>query len=93
MDETRKRTVELPADLDKAIEDAVAAGEYADAQAAIGGALAEWKERRENFGYTIAELRAEIQKGIDSGVVEDSEKALDELSERYGAFGKNAAAE
>lgn len=93
MDETRRHTVELPAELEKAIEDAVASGEYADAEAAIGGALTEWKERRENWGYTIAELRAEIQKGIDSGIAVDGEAALDELRERYRSLGKNAAAE
>lgn len=57
----------LPADVEKAVQDAVASGEYASADDAIEGAMREWKERRENWGYTVAELRAEIQKGIDSG--------------------------
>jgi len=26
-----------------------------------------WKERRDLFGYTIEELRALVQEGIDSG--------------------------
>jgi antitoxin ParD1/3/4 len=71
MDETRKRTVELPPEIDESIDAAVAAGEYADADAAVSEALRDWKERRENWGYTIAELRAEIRKGDESGLAED----------------------
>lgn len=77
MDETRTRTVELPPEIDETIDAAVAAGDYADADAAVNAALRDWKERRENWGYTVAELRAEIQKGIDSGPAEDF--SLDEI--------------
>ena len=30
-------------------------------------ALRDWKERRDNHGYTLAELRQFVQDGIDSG--------------------------
>lgn len=88
MDETRKRTVELPPEIDETIDAAVAAGEYADADAAVSDALRDWKERRENWGYTIAELRAEVQKGDESGLAEDGETFLDGLRDRYERRGR-----
>jgi antitoxin ParD1/3/4 len=62
-----KRSITLPPDLAAAIDGAVEAGEYASDNEAISDALREWKERRDNHGYTIAELRRLIQEGIDSG--------------------------
>lgn len=67
MDKADERTVTLPAEYAEAIDDAVKAGEYGSADEAVGEALRDWKERRENFGYTVTELRTEIQRGIDSG--------------------------
>ena len=49
------------------LEEAVAAGEFASADEVVEEALRDWKERRDNFGYTIAELRRLVQEGIDSG--------------------------
>lgn len=62
-----KRSITLSPELAAAIDGAVEAGEYASDAEAIGDALREWKERRDNHGYTIAELRHLIQEGIDSG--------------------------
>ncbi len=62
-----KRNITLTPELAAAIDGAVEAGEYASDNEAIGDALREWKERRDNHGYTIAELRRLIQEGIDSG--------------------------
>jgi antitoxin ParD1/3/4 len=49
------------------VDDVVAAGEFGSASEVVGEALREWKERRENHGYTLAELRRLVQEGIDSG--------------------------
>jgi antitoxin ParD1/3/4 len=62
-----KRKITLTPELAAAIDGAVEAGEYASDDEAISDALREWKERRDNHGYTIAELRRLIQEGIDSG--------------------------
>jgi len=35
--------------------------------ACVEEALRDWKERRDNHGYTLAELRQFVQDGIDSG--------------------------
>jgi antitoxin ParD1/3/4 len=62
-----KRSITLSPELAAAVDGAVKAGEYASDNEAISDALREWKERRDNHGYTIAELRRLIQEGIDSG--------------------------
>ncbi|MDQ2634329.1 MAG: type II toxin-antitoxin system ParD family antitoxin [Pseudomonadota bacterium] len=62
-----KRSITLSPEVAAAVDSAVKAGEYASDSEVIGDALREWKERRENHGYTIAELRGLIQEGIDSG--------------------------
>ena len=86
-DRLEERRVELAPELAAAVDEAVAAGEYASPSAVISEALGEWKERRENHGYTIAELRAEIQKGIESGVSEqDGEEFLQGLQAKYQAM-------
>lgn len=36
-------------------------------EAVVEEALRDWKERRDNHGYTLAELRQFVQDGIDSG--------------------------
>ncbi|BCH24091.1 type II toxin-antitoxin system ParD family antitoxin [Mesorhizobium sp. L-8-3] len=62
-----KRSITLSPELATAVDAAVAAGEYASASEVIREALRDWKERRDLFGYTLEELRALIQEGIDSG--------------------------
>lgn len=62
-----KRSITLSPELAAAVDDVVAAGEYASASEVIRDALRLWKERRDLFGYTIEELRALVQEGIDSG--------------------------
>lgn len=62
-----KRSITLSPELAAAVDGAVDAGEYASASEVIRDALRLWKERRDLFGYTIEELRALIQEGIDSG--------------------------
>lgn len=61
------RDITLSAELASAVDEAVAAGEYASASEVILDALRGWKERRDLCGYSLEELRALIQEGIDSG--------------------------
>ncbi len=49
------------------VKEAVSSGEYASQEAVVEEALREWQERRDNFGYTLDELRRLVQEGIDSG--------------------------
>ncbi|CAI2933968.1 type II toxin-antitoxin system ParD family antitoxin [Aminobacter niigataensis] len=67
MSHVDKRSITLSPELAAAVDGAVDAGEYASASEVIRDALRLWKERRDLFGYTIEELRALIQEGIDSG--------------------------
>ena len=49
------------------VEEAVASGRYANASDYVRHLLRLERERAQNDGYTVAELKHEIQKGIDSG--------------------------
>ncbi|UIY26856.1 type II toxin-antitoxin system ParD family antitoxin (plasmid) [Rhizobium leguminosarum] len=49
------------------VRSAVDAGEYASTSEAIRDAVREWKERRDLLGYTVEDLRALVQDGIESG--------------------------
>jgi antitoxin ParD1/3/4 len=83
-----KRSITLTPDLADAIDGAVNAGEYASDNEAISDALREWKERRDNHGYTIAELRRLIQEGIDSGPGMDGPTFMAQMRERIEAKAK-----
>ena len=80
-----KRSITLSPELAEAIDGAVKAGEYKSDDEAIGDALREWKERRDNHGYTIAELRRLIQEGIDSGPGMDGPTFMAQMRERIDA--------
>jgi antitoxin ParD1/3/4 len=80
-----KRSITLSAELAATVDEAVAAGEYASASEVIRDALRQWKERRDNFGYTLDELRALIQEGIDSGPSLDGPTVMAGLRERIRA--------
>ena len=67
-----KRSITLSPELAAAVDDAVETGDYASASEVIRDALRLWKERRDLYGYSLEELRALIQEGIDSGVSEES---------------------
>ncbi|MGE3831086.1 MAG: type II toxin-antitoxin system ParD family antitoxin [Parvibaculaceae bacterium] len=62
-----KRSITLSPELATAVDEVVAAGEYASASEVIREALRLWKERRNLLGYTVEELRVLVQEGIDSG--------------------------
>ncbi|MBZ9982910.1 MULTISPECIES: type II toxin-antitoxin system ParD family antitoxin [unclassified Mesorhizobium] len=67
MGQVDKRSITLSPELAAAVDDVVAAGEYASASEVIRDALRQWKDRRDLFGYTVEELRRLVQEGIDSG--------------------------
>ncbi len=67
MGQVDKRSITLSPELAQAVDDVVAAGEYASASEVIRDALRQWKDRRDLFGYTLDELRKLVQEGIDSG--------------------------
>jgi antitoxin ParD1/3/4 len=58
--------VSLTPEMKSWVEEAVASGRFASASDYVRHLLRLERERSENMGYTLAELRAEIQKGIDS---------------------------
>ena len=62
-----KRSITLSPELARAVDEAVAAGEYASASEVIRDALRDWKEKRDLLGYTVEELRRLYQEGLDSG--------------------------
>lgn len=67
MGQVDKRSITLSPELAAAVDDVVAAGEYASASEVIRDALRQWKERRDLLGYTVEELRELVQEGIESG--------------------------
>jgi antitoxin ParD1/3/4 len=67
MGQVDKRSITLSPELAAAVDDVVAAGEYASASEVIRDALRQWKDRRDLHGYTLEELRKLVQEGIDSG--------------------------
>lgn len=67
MDDHETRSITLSPELAATVDAAVEGGGYASASAVVDEALREWAERRDNFGYTIEELRALVQEGLDSG--------------------------
>lgn len=86
MGHVAKHSITLSPELAAEIDSAVKSGEYASEHEAINAALGEWKERRDNHGYTIAELRPLIQEGIDSGISEIEGPAfMQHLRERIEA--------
>jgi antitoxin ParD1/3/4 len=85
-----KRSITLSPELATAVDDVVAAGEYASASEVIRDALRQWKERRDLLGYTVEELRVLVQEGIDSGPPKEGPAIMQRLLEKYEAPGKLA---
>lgn len=84
MGQVDKRSITLSPELAVAVDEAVAAGEYASASEVVREALRLWKERRDLYGYSLEELRALIREGIESGPAEDASIVFDRLRERFG---------
>jgi antitoxin ParD1/3/4 len=67
MGQVDKRSITLSPELAVAVDDVVAAGEYASASEVIRDALRQWKDRRDLHGYTVEELRSWCRKGSKAG--------------------------
>ncbi|MGX7873537.1 type II toxin-antitoxin system ParD family antitoxin [Mesorhizobium sp. ORM6] len=83
MGQVDKRSITLSPELAQAVDDVVAAGEYASASEVIRDALRQWKDRRDLLGYTVEELRKLVQEGIDSGPAQDGEPIMERLRAKY----------
>ncbi|HAE49254.1 ribbon-helix-helix domain-containing protein [Tistrella sp.] len=64
---TSRISIALTPDLTDAVHAAVSSGEYATAADVVQDAVREWKERRDLPGYTVEELCAAVQEGLESG--------------------------
>ena len=69
----------LSEDLAAELDGAIAVGEYGSADEIVGEALRDWEERRDNDGYSLAELRHLVKKGIDSGPGDDGRAFMEHL--------------
>ena len=83
MGQVDKRSITLSPELAAAVDDVVAAGEYASASEVIRDALRQWKDRRDLLGYTVEELRKLVQEGIDSGQALEGPPIMERLREKY----------
>ncbi|RUX00132.1 MAG: type II toxin-antitoxin system ParD family antitoxin [Mesorhizobium sp.] len=83
MGQVDKRSITLSPELARAVDDVVAAGEYASASEVIRDALRQWKDRRDLMGYTVEELRKLVQEGIDSGPAQDGQPIMERLRAKY----------
>lgn len=64
---SEKLSVGLPTGLANKVRAAVEAGEHASTGEIIREAIHEWAEQRGRRAATLAELRAAVQVGVDSG--------------------------
>jgi antitoxin ParD1/3/4 len=62
-----RRDIDLSPDMEERVNEAVSQGEYHSASEIVDEALRMWSEKRENFGYTLNELRTLVNAGIESG--------------------------
>ncbi|MDX8459478.1 type II toxin-antitoxin system ParD family antitoxin [Mesorhizobium humile] len=83
MGQVDKRSITLSPELAAAVDDVVAAGEYASASEVIRDALRQWKDRRDLLGYTVEELRVLVQEGIDSGPALDGPSIIERARTKY----------
>ncbi|MBZ9819197.1 type II toxin-antitoxin system ParD family antitoxin [Mesorhizobium sp. CA4] len=93
MGQVDKRSITLSPELAAAVDNVVAAGEYASASEVIRDALRQWKERRDLLGYTVEELRELVQEGIDSGPALDGPPLIERLRAKYAKMGEAKGAD
>ena len=74
MSNVEKISIALPPEMAVLIKEAVRGGEYASSSEVIRDALRAWKYERMAREAAMAELRAEIQKGFDSGIGENLDR-------------------
>ena len=65
MNTIERLTITLPPEMAEAVRRAVAAGEYASSSEVVREALRDWRHKRALQRHELAELRAQVQRGID----------------------------
>ena len=85
MSNVEKVSVALTPEMAEIMRQAVETGEYASASEVVRDALRQWKERRDLLGYSLEELRALVQQGIDSGPAKDGPAVMNRLRSKYKA--------
>jgi antitoxin ParD1/3/4 len=79
-------SVELSSRMADAVRDAVASGDYADADEVVRDALRDWSAKRRVATAEIEELRRLIQEGDESGPGIDAELVFAQLRAKYAAM-------
>lgn len=64
MPEIERLTITLPADMAGMVKGAVAGGDYASTSEVIREALRDWKMKREVQQHKLAQLKADIDRGM-----------------------------
>lgn len=65
MSNVERMTITLPADMADAVRSAVRRGEYASSSEIVREALREWRHKRAVRERELAELRTNIQRGLE----------------------------
>jgi len=65
MSNVERMTITLPADMADAVRAAVSGGEYASSSEIVREALREWRHKRALRERELAELRTNIQRGLE----------------------------
>jgi antitoxin ParD1/3/4 len=85
MSKLERITVTMPEEMAAKLRAAVDAGEYATTSEVVREALRDWAADQERRAAALAELRAEVAKGL-AGPFYDGETVLAELREHVAAL-------
>lgn len=85
MSKLERITVTMPAEMAAKMRAAVESGNYATTSEVVREALRDWAREQERRAAALAELRAEIAKGL-AGPFYDGEEVLAELREHVAAL-------
>ena len=80
MSGVQKVSIALTPELVDTVREAVNSGDYASSSEVVREALRGWSERREMRAAKLADLRAAVQAGLDSGEPQDREPLEDFLA-------------
>jgi antitoxin ParD1/3/4 len=84
MSKLERITVTMPEEMVAKISAAVEAGNYATTSEVVREALRDWAAEQERRAMAMAELRAEIAKGLD-GPFHDGPTVMAELRAKFAA--------
>lgn len=81
MSNVEKMTIALTPEMAGFIRDSVDAGRYASTSEAVREEVREWQARRDLLGYSIEELRALVQEGLDEGDPLEADDVFSDIRE------------